>query len=439
MEGKQAGAKLVVVDPRMSNTASHADLWLAPVAGQRGRDAAGGRLATCCAPARSTSPTCGAGSTGGPTWPSATPSAEPTFEAFLDRLEADYAELHVRVRRRGGAGPGRADPSSWPSWSRSATTGCPRTSGGRRPRATSAAGRSPAAMWFVLALTGSIGTVGGTSPNGWNKFIPHGPDVPRARPLERAAWPAEYPMSCNEMSILLPHFLQEGRGRLEVYFSRVFNPIWTYPDGFTWMRALSDPRQGRTARRADPDLVGDRRVRRLRPADGALHRAPRHPLLRDPRRRSGSASGNRSARGDGEARPPVSATPATPTRARCGRRTSSGSSCPGASTPTGRLGIRQHFESPVPRRARRSPSTSTTGGSSRTGCRACWRRPRPKGLTPLAVHAPLRRRRGRRRDLYRQDERPLTAAELDGAVPDAEPDTPGVLRKPVDAWTRSRR
>jgi len=30
MEGKLDGAKLVVVDPRMSNTASHADLWVAP-------------------------------------------------------------------------------------------------------------------------------------------------------------------------------------------------------------------------------------------------------------------------------------------------------------------------------------------------------------------------------------------------------------------------
>ena len=42
------------------------------------------------------------------------------------------------------------------------------------------------------------------------------------------------------MSILLPHFLNDGRGKLEVYFTRVFNPIWTYPDGFTWMRALTD-------------------------------------------------------------------------------------------------------------------------------------------------------------------------------------------------------
>ena len=103
-------------------------------------------------------------------------------------------------------------------------------------------------LWFVLALTGIDRHRGGTSPNGWNKFIPHGPDVPRARPLERARL-AGASTRCrrNEMSILLPHFLEEGRGELEVYFSRVFNPIWTYPDGFTWMRALSDRGEGRTA------------------------------------------------------------------------------------------------------------------------------------------------------------------------------------------------
>ncbi|MDA8331488.1 MAG: formate dehydrogenase, partial [Candidatus Dormibacteraeota bacterium] len=37
-----------------------------------------------------------------------------------------------------------------------------------------------------------------------------------------------------------PHLLKDGRGRLEVYFSRVYNPVWTNPDGFSWMEALTD-------------------------------------------------------------------------------------------------------------------------------------------------------------------------------------------------------
>ncbi len=33
------------------------------------------------------------------------------------------------------------------------------------------------------------------------------------------------------MSFLPPHFLEEGRGKLEVYFTRVYNPAWTNLDG----------------------------------------------------------------------------------------------------------------------------------------------------------------------------------------------------------------
>ena len=44
----------------------------------------------------------------------------------------------------------------------------------------------------------------------------------------------------NELSFLLPHFLKEGRGRVDVYFTRVYNPVWTNPDGFSWIDALSN-------------------------------------------------------------------------------------------------------------------------------------------------------------------------------------------------------
>jgi anaerobic selenocysteine-containing dehydrogenase len=42
------------------------------------------------------------------------------------------------------------------------------------------------------------------------------------------------------MSFLLPHFLKEGRGRLDVYLTRVYNPVWTNPDGMTWIEVLKD-------------------------------------------------------------------------------------------------------------------------------------------------------------------------------------------------------
>ncbi|MEM7284844.1 MAG: molybdopterin-dependent oxidoreductase [Actinomycetota bacterium] len=96
-------------------------------------------------------------------------------------------------------------------------------------------------LFFIAVMTGSVATVGGTSGNGWNKFKPAAPmgapPITRWNDLE---WPKEYPLAYHEMSILLPHFLKERRGKLDTYFSRVYNPIWTNPDGFTWMEALRD-------------------------------------------------------------------------------------------------------------------------------------------------------------------------------------------------------
>ena len=52
--------------------------------------------------------------------------------------------------------------------------------------------------------------------------------------------PREYPLAFFEMSFLLPHFLREGRGKLAMYFTRVYNPVWTNPDGMSWIEMLTD-------------------------------------------------------------------------------------------------------------------------------------------------------------------------------------------------------
>ena len=96
-------------------------------------------------------------------------------------------------------------------------------------------------LFFLNVLTGSVGTEGGTHPNGWDKFIAHFPEMPPPNDVwSELLWPSEYPLTTNEMSILLPHLLKDGRGRLEVYFSRVYNPLWVNPDGFTWIDVLKD-------------------------------------------------------------------------------------------------------------------------------------------------------------------------------------------------------
>jgi anaerobic selenocysteine-containing dehydrogenase len=43
-----------------------------------------------------------------------------------------------------------------------------------------------------------------------------------------------------EMSFLLPQLLEEGKDRVDVYFTRVYNPVWTNPNGFAWIEALTD-------------------------------------------------------------------------------------------------------------------------------------------------------------------------------------------------------
>ncbi len=247
MEAKQKGAKVVVLDLRLSNTASHADLWVAPWPGSEGAiflAAASYLLRTrridrdflrrwvnweTYLEHRHPGVASPAGST-----------AEERFETFLDLLEADYAEwtferaakladvpvaqVEELARLVGEAGT-RLATHTW----RSAAAG--NLGGWQITRA----------MFFLNVLTGSVGTEGGTHPNGWDKMVPHFPQMPEPNDTwSELLWPVEYPLCTNEMSILLPHLLKDGRGRLEVYFSRVYNPLWANPDGFTWIEVLKD-------------------------------------------------------------------------------------------------------------------------------------------------------------------------------------------------------
>ncbi len=96
-------------------------------------------------------------------------------------------------------------------------------------------------LFLLNVLTGSVGTPGGTSANSWNKFVPK----PFKSPPPGDTWnelhlPDEWPFAHYEMSFLLPHFLEEGRGMVDVYFTRVYNPMWINPDGFMWLKALRD-------------------------------------------------------------------------------------------------------------------------------------------------------------------------------------------------------
>jgi len=239
IEAKSRGARIAVMDPRLSNTASMADDWL-------------------------------------PTWPGSEsavllamakvlldedlydrefvrrwtnwdqflreqrPQLEVTFDNFITELRALYAsftpefaarearmpaEQIVAVARGIGHAGRRFSAHVW----RGAASG---NLGGWQVART---------LELLSVLTGSIGTEGGTAPNTWNKFVPQPFLKPSPQKLwNELLWPREYPLSHHELSYLLPHFLKDGRGRLDTYFTRVYNPVWTNPDGGLWIDVLSD-------------------------------------------------------------------------------------------------------------------------------------------------------------------------------------------------------
>jgi anaerobic selenocysteine-containing dehydrogenase len=239
LEGKMAGAKLIVFDTRLSNTASMADTWIAPWPGSE--------AAILLAIARHLLETGRHDREFVRRWVnweeylrSEHPGAEVAFETFEAKLRALYASftfefaaaesgVDVPVLRGiaedvAGCG-GRLAAHNW----RSAASG--NLGGWQVARC----------LWFLNVLTGSIGVEGGTSANAWDKWVPRPHKLaPHVRRWNELSWPREYPLSHFELSYLLPHFLKEGRGRLEVYFTRVYNPMWTNPDGFTWLEALRD-------------------------------------------------------------------------------------------------------------------------------------------------------------------------------------------------------
>ncbi len=96
-------------------------------------------------------------------------------------------------------------------------------------------------LQFVCVLVGAVASVGGTAGSGTNKFVP--PPFSKPRPHEvwsELLYPNEWPLAHHELSFCLPHLVKSGRGRIDTYFARVYNPIWTNPDGAMWIDMLQD-------------------------------------------------------------------------------------------------------------------------------------------------------------------------------------------------------
>lgn len=239
IEAKMKGAKLAVMDPRLSNTASMSDYWMPTYPGSE--------AAVLLAMAKVILDEGLYNREYLENWVNwqeylerMHPGKSVTFENYIEALREAYAtftpeyaqqesgvrpEMVVEVARKIGEAGEAFATHNW----RSAGSG---NLGGWAVART---------LHFLNVLTGSVGTKGGTMPSEWNKFKPEFFDKPPAQKFwNELHFPLEYPLAFFEMSFLLPHFLKEGRGKMDVYFSRVFNPVWTYPDGFSWMEVFQD-------------------------------------------------------------------------------------------------------------------------------------------------------------------------------------------------------
>ncbi len=236
IEGKMAGAKLAVMDPRLSNTASMADYWLPTYPGTE--------AAVLLAMAKVILDENLFDAEFVKNWTNwqqlelegfdgSFESAITALRKYYARFTPEFAEKEsgvpavniVRIAREIAQAGSRFASHLW----RGSASG--NLGGWQTARA----------LMLLHALTGSVGTEGGHNLNAWNKFVAK----PFSSPPPQQEWnellyPPEYPLAMHELSPLLPHFLKEGRGRIDTYFTRVFNPVWTYPDGFSWIEMLKD-------------------------------------------------------------------------------------------------------------------------------------------------------------------------------------------------------
>ena len=97
------------------------------------------------------------------------------------------------------------------------------------------------ALVLLHVLTGSFGRPGGLNPNSWDKFVPKPSENPPPHGRwNELLWPREWPLAHYEMSFLLPHLVRDQERRIDTYFTRVYNPVWTNPDGASWIEMLED-------------------------------------------------------------------------------------------------------------------------------------------------------------------------------------------------------
>jgi anaerobic selenocysteine-containing dehydrogenase len=239
VDAKATGAKLIVFDTRLSHTATHADYFISPFPGSEAAIllAIANYLIQNNLYHREFVRRWW-------NWEEYLAVEHPERETVFENFERVLKELYSSYTFEFAAAESGVDQKSLEEIARVVSLAGTRFSSHNWRSAASgnSGGWQVARTLFMLnALLGAVATEGGVFPNAWNKFIPkpiYTPPHPQM--WNELTWPVEYPLAMNELSFLLPHFLKAGRGKVDVYFTRVYNPVWTNPDGFTWVEALSN-------------------------------------------------------------------------------------------------------------------------------------------------------------------------------------------------------
>jgi anaerobic selenocysteine-containing dehydrogenase len=475
IEAKSKGAKLAVIDVRLSNTASMADYWMAPWPGteamlllamahvilemnlfdrefvetwvnwrefltalDRGDVpdlVLGTSHASMNAAARATKDSKAAGARGddshaGSPKSSASPDVGTphTFDRFLRELKRVYAfatpeaaekecgvaaATIIEVARGIGAAKGAFASHVW----RNAASG--NLGGWQVARC----------LEFLCVLVGSVGAKGGTNLNSQDKFVP----PPFLKPSPQNVWsellyPREYPLAHHELSYLLPHMLLEGRGKIAAYFTRVYNPVWTNPDGMVWEQVLRDetkielhaaltPTWSETAQYADYVLPVGHGAERHDLMSQETHAAKwisfRQPVQRVMRERLGEKFESTREANPGEVWEEDEFWIALSWRI----------------DPDGSLGIRKYYESPY-RKGQRITVDEYYGWIFENSVPGLPAEAKKKGMTPLEYM----RRHGAflvEKDTYEGHMKKLGTAELEGATVDEKTKTVVKNGKPI--------
>ena len=239
IEAKNAGTKICVIDTRLSNTASKADYWLSTWPGSEAAI-----LLAMCNILLQEDLFDRQFLRNWVNWEEFLREEHPdqpqTFRSFIAILKQTYAQYTPEfAAKEGGVDAARIVEvaheiaKAGPAFSSHVW---------RNTAAGNLGGWQVArALQLLVVLVGAVGTPGGTAPNAANKYIPAPPLMPPpAKVWNELLIPKEFPLAFFEMSFLLPHFVKEGRGKLAMYFTRVYNPVWTNPDGMSWIEMLSD-------------------------------------------------------------------------------------------------------------------------------------------------------------------------------------------------------